>query len=49
MADYSDAARVREIFATIKAQNLKVANSLPDHGEFMRQLHATQRQPAPMP
>jgi tryptophan halogenase len=40
MADYSDPARVQEIFATIKAQNLKLAHSLPDHGDFIRQLHA---------
>jgi len=41
-------AKVDEIFAAIKAQNLKVANSLPDHGEFMRELHAVRGQPARM-
>ncbi|MEO8158965.1 MAG: tryptophan halogenase family protein [Betaproteobacteria bacterium] len=45
---YSDAARVAEIFAAIKAQNLKLAHSLPDHAEFMRQLHAMPAQPARM-
>jgi len=48
MAGYSNAQKVKEIFATIKAQNLNVANSLPDHGEFMRQLHAMPAQPARM-
>ena len=47
-ADFSNVAKVDGIFAAIKAQNLKVANALPDHGEFMRELHAVRGQPARM-
>jgi tryptophan halogenase len=45
MADYSDEAKVADILARIQAQNQEIAGSLPDHGDFMRSLHATSRTP----
>ncbi|HEX7952411.1 MAG TPA: tryptophan halogenase family protein, partial [Burkholderiales bacterium] len=45
---YADPGKVAEIFAAIRAQNLKLADSLPDHAAFMRALHARPAQPARM-
>ncbi|HEX4985717.1 MAG TPA: tryptophan halogenase family protein [Burkholderiales bacterium] len=44
MADFSRQSRVREILGRIKADNLKLAQSLPDHGDYVRTLNAA---PAP--
>lgn len=41
MTDYSDVDKAGRILAAIREQNLQIANSLPDHGDFMRELHAT--------
>lgn len=41
MTDYSNEARAREILANMKAQNLQIALTLPDHGNFIRELNAT--------
>ncbi len=39
--DYSNEAKAREILAMIKSDNAKLAQSLPDHGEFVRALNAS--------
>jgi tryptophan halogenase len=39
-ADYSDAARVREILASIRAEHARVAASLPAHADYLRGLGA---------
>ena len=42
MADFSREDRVVQILDEIRAQNLRVAQGLPDHGDFMRALHLRQ-------
>jgi hypothetical protein len=39
-AAFSEAAKVREIMATIRARHGELARTLPTHAEFIRALHA---------
>ena len=39
-ADFSDAAKVREIFGKIRARNAELARTLPSHADYIRQLNA---------
>lgn len=41
MADYSIETKAREFMATMKAQNGQLAQTLPDHGDFIRELNST--------
>jgi len=46
-ADYSDESKVRQILATIKTSNRQLAHTLPDHGDFIRELNATRKAATP--
>jgi tryptophan 7-halogenase len=40
-ADYSNEIKAREILARMKEGNAQLAQTLPDHGDFIRELNAT--------
>lgn len=47
MADYSVEAKAREILAKMKAGDAQLAQTLPDHGDFIRELNAVRKAEAP--
>jgi tryptophan 7-halogenase len=43
MANYSNETRAKEILASMKASIAELAQTLPDHGDFIRELNATRK------
>lgn len=41
-ADFSEVAKVREIFANIRARHAELARALPSHADYIRELNAAQ-------